>query len=90
MKLDAYVEIYLWNRNIDALLRVLQRTEALGIRCSAVIKGHEVRLEELRAAFNADFTEAMLARECADRSRLRDQRAGLERTVAIDIARGSD
>jgi len=31
MKLDAYSEIYLWNKNVDALIRVLQPMEALGI-----------------------------------------------------------
>jgi len=66
MKLDAYAEIYLWNKNMDALIRVLQRMEALGIRSRQEMKVHEMRLEEIRAALNAGFTEAMLVRESAD------------------------
>ena len=74
MKLDAYAEIYLWNKNMDALIRVLQRMEALGIRSKQEMKVYEVRLEEIRAALNADFDEAMGKQERADQSRLCKQR----------------
>jgi hypothetical protein len=66
MKLDPYAEIYLWNKNVDALIRVLRRIEALGVRSRQEMKAHEMRLEEVRAALNADFTEAMRVRERAD------------------------
>jgi len=78
MKFDAYAEIYLWNKNVDALIRVLQRMEALGVRSRREMKVHEMRLEEIRAALNADFTEAMLVRESADHWRLRGERTGWE------------
>jgi len=78
MKLDAYAEIYLWNKNVDALIRVLQRMEALGVRTKQEMKVHEIRLEEIRAALNADFTEAMLTRERADHWRLNRQRNAWE------------
>jgi len=78
MKLDAYAEIYLWNKNVDALIRVLQRMEALDIRPQQKMKVYEVRLEEIRAALNADFAEAMLARERADHWRLNRQRNAWE------------
>jgi hypothetical protein len=78
MKLDAYSEIYLWNKNVDALIRVLQRMEALGILPQQTIKAHEVRLEEIRAALNADFAEAMATRERVDESRLKNNRAAWE------------
>jgi len=55
MKLDAYAEICLWNKNVDSLIRVLQRMDALGIRSRQEMKVYEVRLEELRAVVNADF-----------------------------------
>jgi hypothetical protein len=69
MKFDIYAEIFLWNKNVDSLIRVLQRMDALGIRSRQELKAHEVRLEELRAAVNADFTETMTVRERADQSR---------------------
>lgn len=79
MKLDAYSEIYLWNKNVDALIRVLQRMEMLGIHSKEEMKVHEVHLEEIRAALNADFTEAMLIRERTDEWRLKEQRTEREK-----------
>jgi hypothetical protein len=67
------------NKNVDALIRVLQRMEALGVRSRQEMKGHEMRLEEIRAALNADFTEAMLVRESADHWRLRGERTASEK-----------
>jgi hypothetical protein len=78
MKLDAYSEIYLWNKNVDALIRVLQRMEALGILPQQTMKAHELRLEEVRAALNADFAEAMFGRERGDHLRLNEQRSAWE------------
>lgn len=78
MKLDIYAEIYLWNRNVDRLIRVLQRMELFSIRPKQEMKAYEVRLEEVRAALNADFTEAMAARERSDQSRLTRQRTAWE------------
>lgn len=78
MKLDAYAEIYLWNKNVDALVRVLQRMEVLGVRSSQEMRVHEIRLEEIRAALNSDFAETMLARERADHWRLNRQRDAWE------------
>ena len=73
MKEDAYAEIYLWNRNVDRLVRVLQRLESFSIRPKQELKAYEVRLEEIRAALNADFSEVMAARERSDETRLRAQ-----------------
>jgi len=78
MKQDAYGEIYLWNRGVDRLLRVLQRLEAVSIRPRQEMKAYEVRLEEIRAALNADFAEAMAKRERNDHSRLTRQRMAWE------------
>jgi hypothetical protein len=78
MKLDAYSEIYLWNKNVDALIRVLQRMEMLGIHSKEEMKVHELRLEEIRAALNADFSEAMFVRERGDHLRLNEQRSAWE------------
>jgi hypothetical protein len=78
MKLDAYSEIYLWNKNVDALIRVLQRMEMLGIHSKEEMKVHELRLEEIRAALNADFAETMATRERFDESRLKSNRAAWE------------
>jgi hypothetical protein len=79
MKLDAYAEIYLWNKNIDSLIRVLQRMEALGVRSRQEMKVHEIRLEKIRAQLNAEFTAAMFVREKADLWRLKGQQTGGEK-----------
>ena len=60
MKMDAFAEMFLWNRNIDGLIRVLQRLEPLSIRPKQEMKAYEIRLEEIRAGLNADFAEAMV------------------------------
>ena len=78
MKMDIYVELYLWNREIDQLVRVLQRLEPFSIRPKQEMKSYEVQLEEIRAKFNADFAEAMVMRERADESRLKRHRAAWE------------
>jgi len=79
LKVDLYAEVYLWNRNVDRLVRVLQRMETLSIRPKPEMKAYEVRLEEIRAALNADFTEAMATRERADQWRLKRQRTAWEK-----------
>jgi hypothetical protein len=79
MKADAYTEIFLWNQNVDRLVRVLQRLESLSIRPKQELKAYEVWLEEIRAGLNADFTQAMAIRERADETRLRVQRTAWER-----------
>ena len=79
MTMDERAEIYLWNRNVDQLIRVLQRMEPFSIRPKQEMKAYEVRLEEIRAALNADFTEAMTRRERADQWRLNRQRTAWEK-----------
>jgi hypothetical protein len=74
MKADIFVEIFLWNKNVDSLVRVLQRMEALGIWSKQEMRSFEVRLEELRSNLNADFALTMLRREHADHWRLREER----------------
>jgi hypothetical protein len=82
MKADAFGEIYLWNREIDRLVRVLQRIENLSIRPKQELKAYEVRLEEIRAGLNADLTETIGARERADEDRLCRQRTAWEKKKA--------
>lgn len=79
MKQDAYGEMYLWNRNVDRLIRVLQRLETVSIRAKQEMKAYEVRLEEIRAGVNADFAEAMAKREREDEGRLQRQRTAWEK-----------
>src|SRR5882672_10178366 len=78
MKADEYGESYLWNREMDKLLRVLQRMEALAIWPKRQLKTYEVRLKEICTALNADFGEAMMARERADQWRFRRERIARE------------
>jgi hypothetical protein len=79
MKVEPYGEIYLWNENVDRLIRVLQRLEALSIRPKQEIKAYEVRLEEIRSGLNADFAEAMATQERADQWRLNRERTAWEK-----------
>ncbi len=78
MKEQIYGEVFLWNRGIDRLQRVLQRLETTSIWGKKELKAYETRLEEIRAKLNADFTEAMATRERSDESRLRLQRTAWE------------
>jgi len=79
MKADAYAEIFLWNQNVDRLVRVLQRLESFSVRPKQALKAYEAWLEKIRAGVNADFTQAMAIRERADETRLRLQRTAWER-----------
>jgi hypothetical protein len=55
LKADTFAEVFLWNKSVDSLVRVLQRMEALGIWSGQEMTAHEVQLEELRATVNAEF-----------------------------------
>lgn len=81
MKMDIYVELYLWNRDIDQLIRVLQRLEPFSIRPQHEMKLYEVQLEEIRAKFNADFAEVMATRERVEESRLKGHRTAWEQKM---------
>jgi hypothetical protein len=75
VRTDIYTELYLWNKNVDSLLRVLQRVEAFRILPEQTLKECEIRLEELGFAFNVVILEAMLTREQTNHwrfSRLRE------------------
>jgi hypothetical protein len=63
METNASLESYLLNRNEDGLICVLQRLEPSSIRSKQEIKTYEVRLEEIRAGLNTDFTQALAIRE---------------------------
>ena len=78
-KADAYSEIYLWYLNVDRLVRVLQRLELHSICSEQELKAYEMRLEEIRAALNADFCETTAARERADAFRLWSWRTAMEK-----------
>jgi len=78
-KAEAYTEIYLWNQNVDRLVRVLQRLELHSIRSKRELRAYAIRLEEIRAGLNADFAEVMAARERADEYRFQSWRIALER-----------
>lgn len=82
-KADSYTEMYLWNLNMDRLVRVLQRLELHSICSQQELKAYEMRLEEIRAALNADFHEVMAARERADAFRLWSWRTALERKTKL-------
>jgi len=84
MKADAYTEVLLWNQNVDRLVRVLQRLESFSIRPKQEFKAYEIRLEEIRAGLNADFAQAMAARERSDEDRLRMQRTTWETQSSPD------
>jgi hypothetical protein len=78
VKADIYTEIFLLNKNMDSLVRVLQRMQALGIWSRQEMTAYEVRLEELRASVNADFTGRTAVNERVDRDRFETQRLAVE------------
>ena len=78
MKVDPFAELFLWNRNVDGLIRVLQRLDRFSIVGKQERKAYEVRLEEIRAELNADFAEAIAKRERDDEIRLHRQRTAWE------------
>jgi len=78
MKVDLFAELFLWNRNVDGLIRVLQRLDRFSIVGKQERKAYQVRLEEIRAGLNADFAEAIAKRERDDEIRLRCQRTAWE------------
>ena len=82
MKADSFGEIFLWNREVDRLIRVLQRMESIGILSKHEMKVYEVQLEEVRAGLNADLAGRIATSERADQSRLKRQRTAWERKTA--------
>lgn len=77
--MDALTGICLWNLKIDCLIRVLQRLEVHSIRPQRELGAYAIRLEEIRAGLNADFSEVMAAHERADEFRSWSWRPVLER-----------
>ncbi|MHB8500736.1 MAG: hypothetical protein ACYDCG_12120 [Candidatus Acidiferrales bacterium] len=78
-KADVFIEIYLWNLNVDRLIRLLERLEPHSIRSKRDLRTYAIRLEEVRAGLNADFAEVMAARERADEFRFWTWRTALEK-----------
>jgi hypothetical protein len=69
IKAESYSEIFLWNQCVDRMVRVLDTLELHAIRPRQDLKAYAIRLEEIRAGLNADFTEVTIARERADEYR---------------------
>lgn len=68
-KSEAWADLYIWNLNIDRLVRVLERLELHNIRSRRELRAYAIRVEGIRAGLNADFAEAMAAWERADEFR---------------------
>jgi hypothetical protein len=85
VSIDIYAELYLWNKNVDSILRVVQRLEALGIPAGQTPKEYEIRLEELRSALNIRVLETMLIHEQANYWRLSLQRKTLDNASQNDV-----
>jgi len=86
MKADIYAELYLWNKNLDASLRVLQRMETLGICPSQLLKVHQTRLEQLRTALNLDVLRPILTQERIDDLRMNWPRQTREEVDSSGLA----
>ncbi len=78
-KSDAWADLYIWNLNIDRLVRVLRHLELHNIRSRRELRAYAIRLEEIRAGLNADFAEVMVARERADEFRYWYWRTAMEK-----------
>lgn len=75
MKADLRAQLVLLNKNVDEMIRLVQRATDTGIWPLHVATRHTARLELLRAELNADFSELMVLRERANESRLSTQNA---------------
>lgn len=80
-KTDSFTEIYLWNVNMDRLIRVLDRLELHSICFRQELKLYAIRLQEIRAGLNATFAEVIAARERADEYRYRCWRTAAEKRM---------
>jgi hypothetical protein len=67
---DICSELYVWSKNVDSLIRVVQRLEAFRVLPGQTLKECEIRLEELRSALNVEILEVVLTREQNDHWRL--------------------
>jgi hypothetical protein len=70
MKADLDADLDLLNRNVDEMIRLLQRATDAGIWTPQEAARHAARIESLRAKLTADFRELMALRERADESQL--------------------
>ena len=70
MKADLRAELGLLNRNVDEMIRLVQRATDAGLWTHQEATRHEARLESLRAKLNIDFRELMALRERSNRSQL--------------------
>jgi hypothetical protein len=82
---DINIELNLWNKNVDSLIRVLQRLDALGILSGQTLKDYEIPLEELRSGLNMRILEIMLTREQTDHWRFSRQREAQEDAGRIGL-----
>ena len=69
MKADLRAQVVLLNKNVDEMIRLVQRATNAGIWTLHEATPHATRLELLRAELNADFSELMVLREPANESR---------------------
>jgi len=86
MKADIYAELFLWNKNFDASMRVLQRIETLGICPSHLLKVHQTQLEQLRTALNLDILRPVLRQEHIDDLRMNWPRQSREPVDSNELA----
>ena len=82
VKAGIYAEPYLWNKNADALIRMLQLIDALGSLHKQTLRAHEVQLEEVRAIVNSDLLETLLMRKCVEQRPLNQQRNVWQRVAS--------
>ena len=60
MKADLRAQRALLNKNVDEMIRLVQRTTHTGIWTLHEATRHVARLELLRAKLNADFSELVV------------------------------
>jgi len=74
MKADVRAQLVLLNKNVDEMIRLVQRATDAGA-FGLYMRRHAARLELLRAKLNGDFSELMVVRELANESRRNIQHA---------------
>jgi hypothetical protein len=75
MKAGLRAQLVRLNKNVDEMIRLVQRATDAGIWTRHEATRHAAGLELLRGKLNADFSELMVLRERANESRLSTQNA---------------
>jgi len=74
---EIEAELYLWNKNVDEMICLLQNIQASGVWSWQETARHEARLELLRAQLNANFRKLIALKKRVELLGLSEKNRGL-------------